>query len=240
MSSSSSFKNHLTDLRSCLIHSFIYIGLGFFVSWIFIENILDFVRAPVEPFLGPTGGSLIFINPIEKFFSSLKLSFFSGVTLSFPFWLYQLGKFFSPGLYKKERRTAFLFVLFGSLLFLLGGAFVYFVIYPPAFKFLLFYGGEGAVPFISLKEYLSFFIRTTLGVAFVFEIPLIIFFFIKLGIISIDQLKKLRQIVFVAISVLAAFLTPPDVTSMLLMILPMYSLFELSILIGRFIKPKDK
>ena len=234
MSEASPFKSHLSELRSSLIKSFFFIGLGFLGSWFFVEDILNFVRSPIEPFLQSTEGKLIFISPVEKFLSFLKLSFFSGVVFSCPFWMFQIWKFISPGLYKKERSGAVLFVFAGSFLFLMGGGFVYFIVYPPALRFLLFLGGEGAIPFISLKEYLSFFIKTSLVFSLLFETPLLISFLLKFKIVSLDQIKKSRRFIFVLVAVISAFLTPPDVTSMLLMMIPIYLLFEGSLLIGRW------
>ena len=235
MDDPSSFRNHLGELRSGLIKSFLFISLGFLISWFFCENILDFIRQPIVPFLNSTNGKLIFTNPVEKFLSYLKLSVFSGIVISCPFWLFQIWKFISPGLYSKERKGTFLFVFIGSVLFLLGGIFVYFIVYPSAFHFLLYFGGENELPFISLKEYLSFFIRTSFMFALVFETPLLIFSLLKLNILSLEKLKSSRKGVFVLIAILSALLTPPDVMSMVFMMIPIYLLFEFSIFTGRWI-----
>ena len=132
-----------------------------------------------------------------------------------------------------KKKWSRIFVSIGSVLFFSGGAFVYFIVYPIAFKFLMEFGGSGEVPFISLREYLAFFIRTTFVFALVFELPLVIIFLIKLNVINAETLVQMRPYMLVGVAVLSAVITPPDIVSMLLMMVPLYLLFELSVLIGR-------
>ena len=227
------FSNHLKELRERLIKSFLSIGLGFIVCWIFAGLILDIISHPIQPYLEGTEGKLIFTNPMEKFLSYIKVSLFAGIFLSCPYWLFQVWKFIAPGLYQEEKKWSALFVSIGTILFFSGGAFVYFVVYPLAFKFLMQFGGTGEVPFISLKEYLTFFTRMTFVFSLVFEFPLIVVFLMKLKIISPETLIRGRPYVIIGIAVLSALITPPDIISQLLMMIPLYLLFEISIIIGK-------
>lgn len=227
------FSSHLKELRGRLIKSLLSVGLGFIVCWIFAGVILDVISHPITPYLGGTGGKLIFTSPLEKFLSYIKVSLFAGVFLSCPYWLFQIWKFIAPGLYKEEKKWSGLFVIIGTILFFSGGGFVYFVVYPLAFKFLMQFGGTGQAPFISLKEYLTFFTRMTFVFSLVFELPLIVVFLMKLNIISPETFIQARPYVIIGIAVLSALITPPDIVSMLLMMVPLYLLFEISIIIGK-------
>lgn len=231
-----SLTEHLTELRERIIKALLALLLGFLVSYFFSEDILYIISQPIKPYLTATKGALIFITPFEKFFSYLWVSLFSGFILSSPFWSYQIWKFISPGLYKKEKKWSMLFVTFSTLLFLSGVLFVYFVVYPFSFHFLLNFGGGNETPYISLKPYLSFFLRTAMVFGFVFEMPLILFSMLKLNILSTKQLKKTRPYVIVLIAFLSAIVTPPDIFSMLFMMFPLYFLFEASIWISQFFK----
>ena len=231
---------HLSELRNRIIKVLIFLGLAFLVSYFFSAEILSLISRPVRPYLVATEGKLIFISPFEKFFSHLWVSLFSGIVLSSPFWLYQIWKFISPGLYKEERKWSLLFVGSSSLLFFSGILFVYFVVYPFSFRFLLSFGGE-ELPYISLKPYLSFFLRTAFVFGLVFEMPLLLFVLLKLNIVTAQQLAKARPYVVVSIAFLSAMITPPDIFSMLFMMAPLYILFEASVFLGsKFIKNEEK
>lgn len=235
-SNSSNITEHLTELRNRLIKILLSIAGGFVFSYFFSPEIMELISRPVHPYLLATKGNLIFISPFEKFFSYLWVSLFSGLILSSPLWLYQIWKFISPGLYKQEQKWTMLFVGASTLLFLSGILFVYFVVYPFSFRFLLGFGGN-ELPYISLKPYLSFFLRTAFVFGLVFEMPLVLFTLLKLKIVSPEQLTKARPYVVVLIAFLSAMITPPDIFSMFFMMGPLYLLFEGSIYIGRkFIK----
>ena len=222
---------HLTELRDRLIKALIYVGLGFAVSYLFSDRLISWISQPIAPYLIATEGKLIFISPFEKFFAYLWVSLFGGIVISSPFWFYQIWKFISPGLYKNEKKSGLLFVFMSVFLFLSGILFVYFIVYPFSFRFLLQFGGD-EVAYISLKPYLSFFLRTAFVFGIVFELPLLLLGALKLKIISPVHLKKARPYVIILIAVLSALITPPDIFSMLFMMLPLYLLFEASIWLG--------
>ncbi|MBC6415034.1 MAG: twin-arginine translocase subunit TatC [Bdellovibrionales bacterium] len=226
------FSEHLSELRDRMIKVLICITLGFIVSYFFSEFIISLITKPISPYLSATEGKLIFISPFEKFFSYLMVSLFSSFVISSPFWFYHIWKFISPGLYKKEKKRTLLFSFSSFFLFISGIFFVYFIVYPLSFRFLFNFGGE-EIPYISLKPYLSFFLRTAFIFGFVFELPIFLIGILNLNILSPKDLKKARPYVITSIAVLSAIITPPDVFSMLFMMLPLYLLFEISLWIGQ-------
>ena len=223
---------HFTELRDRILKILFFLVAGFALSYFFSAEILSLISDPIRPYLSATDGKLIFISPFEKFFSYLWISFFSGIVISSPFWLYQIWGFISPALYKQEKKWSLLFVGSAVSLFLSGIAFVYFIVYPLSFRFLLSFGGE-EVPYISLKPYLSFFLRTSFVFGIVFEMPLLLFVLLKLKIVTAKQLAKARPYIVVLIAVLSAMITPPDIFSMFFMMLPLYLIFEGSVFIGQ-------
>lgn len=223
---------HLTELRYRIIRSFWGIGAGFVLCYNFTPEILDWMRAPIAPYL-PQGG-LIFTAPMDMFMAHLKIAFFGGVVASTPWWLYHLWSFVAPGLYKKERRMAMGFIFSGSFLFLLGVAFSYFIVFPMAFKFLMTYGVGVDRPMITVDHYLGFFVLTTLMFGLCFELPLILVTLGMLGIVSQKFLREKRRYAIVGLAGVSAVVTPPDMISMLLMLVPMILLYEVSVLLVGF------
>src|SRR5580704_6919914 len=150
-----SLMEHLTELRYRIIKSlqgiFVGVGLGIYFS----EDVLSIIRKPVLQYLGPNGG-LVFTGVMDKFMAHLKVGVLGGVILTCPYWLYHLWRFISPGLYKHERRYAAGFIIAGTGLFMCGVCFVYFLVYPAAFKYLFEIGGSVDKPMITIGEYLSF------------------------------------------------------------------------------------
>ena len=224
---------HLGDLRSSIIKILLSLFVGFIISLLFSEKAMEILSLPVKEYLIPTDGKLIFTSPFEKFNSYLWLSFFLGLLLSSPFWIYQIWAFIAPGLYKKEKKSPFNPYFFFFLLFLSGTFFVYFLVLPFSFDFLLgAWGNE--VPYISVRSFLSFFLRLSLVFGLVFELPLILFFLLKFQIVRPETLKKIRPYVLVGMAVLSALITPPDIFSMLFLMLPLYLMFEGGIFLGSF------
>ena len=172
----------------------------------------------------------------------MKVSFFASVLLSVPFILYQAWKFVAPALYKKEKQIIIPFIFFGSLFFLLGAAFCYYVASPPAFKFLLNeYSSEYVKAFPTISEALSFFMALIFGFGLVFEFPLIIFILARIGVVTSKWLREKRKYAIILSALIAAILTPTtDAISMMLMFVPIVVFYELGILVAWMFGKKKK
>jgi sec-independent protein translocase protein TatC len=224
---------HLTELRLRLINSGYGILAGFLACWAFSDRIFEVIRRPIQKFL-PTGG-LIFTAPMDKFLAYVKVSFLAGVVISCPIWILQIWKFVAPGLYQHERRYAVSFMAFGTILFMIGVSFVYFVVFPMAFQFLLGFGTAVDKPMITIDAYLSFFTNMTLVFGLAFEMPLVLALLGLLGIIDHHLLMRYRRYAIVAMAILAAIVTPPDAISMMMMLVPLVLLYEISIWVVKFV-----
>ncbi len=218
---------HLVDLRRCIVRSLWIILFGFVASFYFSGQIFELIRHPIMRYL-PEGG-LVFTHPTEKFLAYIKVSFLSGAVVTCPLWIYQIWRFVAPGLYKHEKKMAMKFIFYGSILFLCGVAFVYEIIFPLAFKYLLTFGNTIDKPMITISEYLSFFIMTTLMFGLAFEMPLILVVLAMMDIIDDKFLRAKRRMAIFVLAILAAIITPPDAISMLSMLGPLVLLYEISI-----------
>ena len=227
MNREQSLVEHLCDLRTCLIRSVVGVLLGFLICWIWSSEIFDLIRWPITPFL--RDGGLVFTHPVDKFLAHVKVSLLAGVIVSCPYWVYQVWRFVSPGLYIHEKKYGVGFIFLGSFFFLSGVSFVYFVVFPTALKFLLMFGDSTDLPMITIGKYLSFFFTLTLAFGVAFEMPLFLTILSLMGVIDHQFLRERRRWAIVILALVAAFLTPPDVISMLALMVPLLVLYELSI-----------
>lgn len=226
---------HLEELKKRLLYILICILILFVAGYSQGERLINFVQAPIMAAL-PDGAVLAMIQVTEMFFVKVKVSFIAAIIVSMPFLLYQLWLFIAPGLYMHERKYIFGFVFSASVLFLLGAAFAYFVVFPFGFKFFLSFAedaGYNVKATIAMAPYVTFFIHLVLAFGIVFELPVVIFLLVKIGIVNDEMLIKYRRYAIVCIFILAAILTPPDVISQLLMAAPLITLYELSIYIAK-------
>lgn len=228
-----SLTDHLRELRYRLIRAAYGIVVGMGISLYFSEQLMNIIRKPVLPYLTP--GGLVFTGVLDKFMAFIKVGLLGGVILSCPFWLYHLWKFISPGLYEKEKKYAISFIVSGTVLFGIGVSFVYFVVFPAAFQYLFTIGGTIDKPMITITDYLSFFTITTLMFGAAFELPLILVMLALMGIIDAKFLREKRRYAVLGIALVAAIITPPDLISMLLMLIPLMLLYEIAILIIAFL-----
>ncbi len=232
-----SFLEHLEELRSRIIRSVIGIGVAFTVSLLFSSRLWDFVRQPAKIALTSLGydPNLYVISPMEGFnIVWFKLPLVCSIFISFPWVLYQVWAFISPGLYRRERRWAAPFILCSSGLFLLGGCFAYFVVFKYGLTFLLgIEHGNGVKAMVSITEYFDLFVNVMLGVGVVFELPVLIFFLTLLRIVTPGFLIRHSRYAILIIFIIAAVVTPtPDVFNMMLFALPMCGLFYVGIFAG--------
>ncbi len=229
---------HLGELRTRIIFCAYALFAATAISYGFSETIFNVIRKPIAAYL--TNGGLVYTAPMDKFVAHLKISVVCGVIISCPFWLYQIWLFVAPGLYRKERKYGVGFIIVGTLLFLLGVSFSYFVVLPMAFKFLMTYGGDVDKPMITIDHYLGFFTQMCLMFGVSFELPLVLTVLGMLGIVSQKFLKEKRRYAVMALATLSAIITPPDLLSMIMMFVPMLILYEIAVFfVGVFEKKNN-
>jgi len=222
------FTSHLEELRRRLIACFIAVGIGFVLSYGFKEKLFQILTRPLISVM-KTGDKLIFTGLPEAFFTYLKVAFLSGIILATPIIFYEFWMFVAPGLYNKEKRLMVPIVFLSTIFFVSGAFFGYFIVFPFGFKFFLGFASETIRPLPSMREYLSFASKLLLAFGVVFELPLILTFLAKLGIVSVTFLKKNRKYALLLSFIVGAVLTPPDVVTQILMALPLMVLYEISI-----------
>ncbi len=229
--------DHLRELRTCIVRAGFGIFVGMCLCWGLSDRIFELIRKPIVPYL--QGGGLVFTAPMDKFMAHIKISLVMGIIVSAPFWLYQLWKFISPALYKNEKKMALGFVTAGTIQFLIGASFCYFIVLPAAFQFLMEFGGTVDKPMITISQYLDFFSQTIIVFGLTFEVPVVIAFLGLLGLVSQKFLKEKRRYAIVANAVVAAIATPPDFISMILLLMPLLAMYEISVfIVGVFEKRK--
>jgi len=223
------FTSHLEELRTRLIRCAIAVGVGFVVAFGFKERLFGILVNPLIKVMKP-GETLIYTGLPEAFFTYLKVAFLTGLMVASPIILHQFWMFVAPGLYKKERRMLAPVVLLSSFFFIGGALFGYFFVFPWGFKFFIGFATDTIRPLPSMKEYFGFSAKLLLAFGLVFELPLVLTFMAKLGIVSVDFLKKNRKYAVLLIFTGAAILTPPDVITQIMMALPLMILYEISII----------
>ncbi|MFH0726288.1 MAG: twin-arginine translocase subunit TatC [Pseudomonadota bacterium] len=224
------FTDHLDELRKRLITCFIAIGVGFVVSYGFSEKLFDILTHPLVSVM-KSGDKIIFTGVAEAFFTYMKVAFIAGIGLASPVIVYQFWMFVAPGLYEKERRLVIPVVLLSTVFFTGGALFGYFIVFPVGFKYLMSFGTETIRPMPSMREYMGFASTMLLSFGLVFELPILITFMARLGVVTVAFLRKNRKYAILINFVVAAILTPsPDAISQILMAGPLMLLYEISIL----------
>ena len=233
------FTAHLEELRNRLIVCFVAIGVGFAISYFFKEKIFEILMRPLTAVM-QTGDKVIFTGLPEAFFTYLKVSLLSGLMLSIPVILYEFWMFVAPGLYAKEKRLMTPIVLLSSFFFVGGALFGYFVVFPYGFEFFLSFSNDTIQALPSMREYLSFSAKLLIAFGLAFELPLVLTFMARLGLVSVEFLTKNRKYAILIFFAGAAMLTPPDVVTQIMMGVPLMGLYELSILGARIFSKKPR
>ena len=222
---------HLIELRRRLLWCLATLVLTFFICFAFAKDIFAVL---VQPLLKAGQGKLIYIDIFEAFFVQVKVALFAALMLSFPVLATQLWRFVAPGLYAKEKNAFLPFLLATPIFFAAGAAFAYFVAMPWALHFLLsFQGNVGGVTQEALPgvgNYLTFVTRFLFGFGAAFLLPILLMILERAGLVTREQLARSRRYAVVAAAAVAAVLTPPDVVSMLMLLVPLYGLYEFAIL----------
>jgi sec-independent protein translocase protein TatC len=232
-----SFLDHLGELRRRLIMCLIVVLLLTLASWNFADAILALITRPVLKLL-PGDEALVYTGLPDAFSVTFKVSFWAGALLSGPFCLYQLWAFVAPGLKSEEKARVPGLTLLGTVLFLAGVAFAYFLAFPITFGFFLKFSSDFMKPLLTVDRYLSLVMSLALAFALSFQLPLILTFLARLGLITPAFLRKQRPYAIVIIFILAAVLTPPDVISQILLAAVLWLLYELSVFLVQRQMPK--
>ncbi len=225
------FLSHLEELRKRLIYCALAVGIGFVIAYFFSEDLFRVLISPLKESL-PEGDRLIFTSLPEMFLTYLKTAFIAGILLASPMVFYQLWMFIAPGLYQNEKRYVIPFVIFSTILFIGGALFGYLVVFPFGFKFFLGYANDYVQALPSVKQYFSFSIKLLFAFGIVFELPVIIYFLSRIGIVTPQFLRKNRKYALLLTFVLGAILTPPDVITQCMMAIPLIALYEIGIIVS--------
>ena len=244
----SSFIGHLTELRSRLVKSIIYLFIFFIICYFFAEDIYSFLVQPYADAVkdDEVNRRLIFTALHETFITYLKVAFFTAMFVSSPIILTQIWKFIAPGLYKNEKRALLPYLIATPTLFLLGGMLVYYLVMPLAIKFFLTFETSAQVSGLPIQleakvnEYLSLIMRLIFAFGISFQLPVLLSLLARVGFIDSEYLKKRRKYVIVIIFIAAAILTPPDPITQIGLGIPLLILYELSILSVKLIEKKKK
>ena len=241
---SMNFLDHLKELRQKLIYSIIFFILSFIISFYFSQSIFEFLAKPLTSIL-QDGNGLIYTALQEAFLTNVKVAFFTAAFISFPFLSFQIWSFISPGLLKKEKKISLPSLIAIPFLFLLGAAVVYYLISPIAWKFFLSFQTSQADSInialqAKMNEYLSLMMTFIFAFGLAFQLPVVLLLLVRVGVLTIQQLVSFRKYAIVLAFIFAAIITPPDPFSQISLALPVIILYEVSILISRFLSKKDK
>ncbi|MGR3564034.1 MAG: twin-arginine translocase subunit TatC [Heliomarina sp.] len=249
---------HLAELRNRLIHSVVAFVVGMVICFTVATPLFNFLTNPLCEVLATRGQDcdLIFISPQEGFFVAIKISLLGGFILAFPYIGLQMWRFVAPGLYKSEKGAFLPFLIASPFMFLLGASFAFYVVTPLAYDFFLGFqqfGAEGeavvaqpemAQPGLSVvfqgsaQEYLNLTVKFIVAFGLCFQLPVLLTLMGKAGLVSADGLKGVRKYAVVAILVLAALVTPPDVITQVILFVVVYGLYEISIFLVRRVETK--
>lgn len=229
---------HLLELRNRLLHSIICVAVIFLCLVYFANDIYQFVAAPLLEVM-PQGATMIATSIVTPFLTPLKLTAVVALFISVPFLLYQLWAFVAPALYQKEKRLVYPLLFSSTVLFYLGVAFAYFILFPLVFAFLTHTTPAGVAIATDISSYLDFVLTIFLAFGVCFEVPVAIILLVWAGVTTPQDLRQKRPYVVVAAFVIGMFLTPPDVISQTLLAVPMWLLFEAGVFVSSFYQPKD-
>ena len=229
------FISHLTELRDRVIRSLLVILILFGACFYVAPELMKFLAQPLQHAL-PPGSHAVFIAGEGAFFTLTKMSLLAAVLLSLPWVLYQAWAFVSPGLYAHERRFVGPLIILSVVFLLLGIGFAYSFVLPVAYKFFFSFAEKtGADVMQDLQRYWDFTLSIFFGFGLAFQVPVVEMLMIKLGMVSVDDLRQARRYVLVGAFIVAAVLTPPDVLSQFMLAIPLMLLYELGIFLGGFL-----
>ncbi len=236
---------HLIELRQRLMYCLGIFAVAFGVSYYFSQTLFEFLVAPLTQLLQGQDRKLIYTGLTEAFLTYLKVSLFSGFFITFPLIAAQLWRFIAPGLYLKEKKVFLPFIIATPLLFFIGAAFAYYVVFPSAYSFFLSFESPATDTMLAIQleakvnEYLSFVMRLILAFGVCFELPIVLALLGRAGFLTARSLIDKWRLAVVGIFTLAAIITPPDLFSMLALALPLIFLYGVAIVLVRSLERRD-
>ena len=228
------FIEHLSELRKRLLAVVGAVVCASVVAYVFVDGLVALLSAPAQ------GVQFVYLTPPELFLAYLRISLLAGLLATMPFTLAQVWLFVRPGLTRRERRVTRFTLAGGSVFFVLGCAFSAVVILPMALRFFLQFASETIEPMISFGNYVGFVASLLVAFGVAFELPMIVVALARLDLVSVESLAAARPYIVVGVLALAAFLTPPDVVSQILLAVPLMALFELSLLFARITRRRAR
>ena len=239
-----SFFEHLSELRKRIVNSLLGVGAGAVIGLLISKRFINYITEPMMKALKANhlDANLYYTSPAGYISLVINLGIYLGIVLAMPYVLYQIWLFVAPGLYKHEKRAFTSFVFFGSLLFLCGIAFAYFILLPQTLNFLVSFANDGPVkPLISINEYFSLILIILLGLGVIFEMPIVIYILSLFGLVTPKFLIRNFRYAMLIITVAAAIITPtPDATTMLIFMTPMIALYFISVLVSYAVARKKR
>jgi sec-independent protein translocase protein TatC len=229
-----SFLSHLVELRDRLIRSLLAIGIIFICLFPWAKELYALLAQPLLATL-PRGGQMIATDVVGVFLVPMKVALMVAFLIALPYVLYQVWAFVAPGLYIHEKRLALPLVAASVILFFVGMAFAYFLVFPTVFGFMARMAPEGVAWMTDIEKYLSFVITTFIAFGVTFEVPVVVIVLVQMHIVELATLREWRPYVIVGAFVIGAIFTPPDVISQLMLAIPLCLLYELGMLMARFV-----
>jgi sec-independent protein translocase protein TatC len=234
-----SFLSHLFELRDRLIRALLSIGIVFICLFPWAKELYALLAQPLLATL-PQGGQMIATDVVGVFMVPMKVALMVAFLIALPYVLYQAWAFIAPGLYAHEKRLAIPLVTASVVLFFIGMSFAYFLVFPTVFGFMVKVAPEGVAWMTDIEKYLSFVMGTFIAFGLTFEVPVIVIVLVRMRIVELEKLREWRSYVIVGAFIVAAIFTPPDVISQFMLAIPLCLLYELGLLMARFVsKPEE-
>ncbi|HQT00711.1 MAG: twin arginine-targeting protein translocase TatC [Hydrogenophilales bacterium 12-64-13] len=235
-----SFISHLIEMRDRLLRAVLGVVILFVILFPWAQDLYALLAEPMLASL-PQGGQMIATEVTTPFFVPMKVTLMTAFLLAMPWVFYQAWAFVAPGLYQHEKRLGVPLVIASVILFLLGMAFAYFLVFPVVFGFIVGVAPEGVAVMTDIGKYLDFVMTLFMAFGLTFEVPVAVVLLVKMGMVSVAKLREIRPYVIVGAFVIGAIFTPPDIISQFMLAVPLWILYELGILVASIItKPAEK
>ena len=235
------FWQHLEELKARLFRCLIVFLIGFMLCYFFADKyVFEFLQKPLFDALAPDQRKLYFTSIFENFLTHIKIDGYSALFLFSPYYFFQIWAFIAPGLHSRERKMVIPFVASASFFFIAGAGFAYKVLFPVGFKFFLAYGLPSDSPLLTIESYYGTCLKLMLLFGVAFELPVLLVLLGILGVIDSQTLRSQRKNALITITIVSAFIAPPDAVSMLLLMGPLYLMYEGAALVIQFIEKKKK